>query len=116
MRYVHSLGIIHRDLKPSNVLLDESHRPLVCDFGSSRVLSSDTTLTQSPQLTVYYAAPEFSDEDVAYDSKVDVYSFGVMLYEIVTGQLALRHLNQYQVLPFILRGKRSPSPPEADEF
>ena len=116
MKYVHSLGIIHRDLKPSNVLLDEEHRPLVCDFGSSRVLSGDLTLTQSPQLTLYYAAPEFGDEDVAYDSKVDVYSFGVMLYEIVTGQLALRHLNQYQVLPFILRGKRPVIPDEVLPF
>ena len=110
MKYVHSHDIIHRDLKPSNVLLDEEHHPLVCDFGSSRALSIDSTLTQSPQLTFYYAAPEFSDEDVAYDSKVDVYSFGVMLYEIVTGQLALRHLNQYQILPFILRGKRPEIP------
>ena len=116
MRYVHSLGIIHRDLKPSNVLLDESHHPLVCDFGSSRALSSDATLTQSPQLTAYYAAPEFSDEDVAYDSNVDVYSFGVMLYEIVTGQLALRHLNQYQVLQFIIRGKRPEIPDKVLPF
>ena len=116
MKYVHSLGIIHRDLKPSNVLLDEAHRPLVCDFGSSRALSSDLTLTQSPQLTLYYAAPEFSDEDVAYNSKVDVYSFGVMLYEIVTGQLALRHLNQCQLMPFILRGKRPEIPDKVLPF
>ena len=105
-RNVHSLGITHRHLKPSNVLLDEEHHPLVCDFGSRRALPSDSTLAQSLQLTVYYADPEFGDEDAACDSKVDVYAFGVMLYEIVTGQLALRHLNQYQVMQFILRGKR----------
>ena len=116
MKYVHSLGIIHRDLKPNNVLLDKAHRPLVCDFGSSRALSSDSMLTQSPQLAFYYAAPEFCGEDVAYDNKVDVYSFGVMLYQIVTGQLALRHLNQYQILPFILRGKRPQIPDKVLPF
>ena len=116
MKYIHSRGIIHRDLKPSNVLLDEQHRPLICDFGSSRVLASDMTLTQSPQLTMYYAAPEFGDEDTDYDSKVDVYSFGMMLYEVVTGRLALRHLNQYQVMPFIVRGKRPDIPDKVLPF
>ena len=110
MEYIHTLGIIHRDLKPSNIILDDQHRPKVCDFGTSRALSNDSTLTQYPQMTVYYAAPEFGDEDGNYDSKVDVYSFGVMLYEIVTGQLALRHFNQYQVMQFILRGKRPAIP------
>ena len=111
MRYVHSRGIIHRDLKPSNVLLDERHHPQLCDFGSSRSISGDSTLTQAPQVTLYYAAPEFADDGVdSYDTKVDVYSFGIMLYEIVTGQLALRHLNQYQVLGFIVRGKRPEIP------
>ena len=116
MKYIHSNGIIHRDLKPSNVLLDEQHRPRICDFGSSRVLANDQTLTQSPQLTMYYAAPEFGDEDTDYDSKVDVYAFGMMLYEIVTGRLALRHLNQYQLMPFIVRGKRPEIPDKVLPF
>ena len=49
-------------------------------------------------------------------SKVDVYSFGVMLYEMVTGQLALRHLNQYQVMAFIIRGKRPDIPDKVLPF
>ena len=117
MRYVHSRGIIHRDLKPSNVLLDEHHHPQLCDFGSSRSISGDFTLTQAPQVTLYYAAPEFADPNLdSYDTKVDVYSFGMMLYEIVTGQLALRHLNQFQVLGFILRGMRPEIPGDVLPF
>ena len=110
MKYIHSRDIINRDLKPSNVLLNEEHHPILCDFGSSRVVSSDASLTQSPQMSVYYAAPEFGDEGANYDNKVDVYSFGMMLYEIVTNQLALRDLNQYQVMQFILRGRRPAIP------
>ena len=117
MRYVHSRGIIHRDLKPSNVLLDERHHPQLCDFGSSRSISGDFTLTQAPQVTLYYAAPEFADPNLdSYDTKVDVYSFGMMLYEIVTGQLALRHLNQFQVLGFIVRGMRPEIPGDVLPF
>ena len=111
MRHVHRHGIVHRDLKLSNVLLNEQHHPLICDFGSSRSLVAEsTTLTGAPQVTIYYAAPELSEEDAQYDYKADVYSFGVMLYEIVTGQLAFRHLNSIQVTRFVLSGKRPEIP------
>ena len=110
MMYIHSRGIIHRDLKPSNILLDGHHHPQLCDFGSSREISTEPTLTQGPQVTFYYAAPEFYDEDGQYDSKVDVYSFGIILYEIVTGKFALRHLNQFQLISYINRGKRPEIP------
>ena len=112
MKYVHSRGLFHRDLKPSNVLLDEEHHPLLCDFGSSRSFSDDVTMTGLPPVTLYYAAPELCDEEVSYNEKIDVYSFGISLYEIVTGKLALRHLNQMQVTAFIVRGKR-PKIPES---
>ena len=110
MKYVHSRGLFHRDLKPSNVLLDEDHYPHLCDFGSSRTVSDDVTMTGLPPVTIYYAAPELCDEDVTYNEKIDVYSFGMTLYEIVTGKLALRHLNQMQVPAFIIRGKRPEIP------
>ena len=109
MKYVHSLGIMHRDLKPSNVLLDEHRRPYICDFGSSQVLLPDVTLTSS-QFTVYYVAPEIGEETLRYDTKVDVYSFAILLYELVTGTFALRHMNPVQVMRFILSGKRPEIP------
>ena len=110
MRYVHSRGFLHRDLKPSNVLLDEHHHAHLCDFGSSRSSSEEFTMTGLPPVTLYYAAPELCNEDADYNEKLDVYSFGVMLYEIVTGKLALRHLNQLQLPAFIIRGKRPEIP------
>ena len=116
MRYVHSQGLLHRDLKPSNVLLDEHHHAQLCDFGSSRSSSREFTMTGLPPVTLYYAAPELCDEDADYNEKIDVYSFGVMLYEIATGKLALRHLNQLQLPAFISRGKRPEIPSSVVPF
>ena len=112
MRYLHSRGVCHRDLKPSNVLLDENHHPHLCDFGSSRAVVKEVTMTPLPPVTLYYAAPELCAEDVSYNEKIDVYAFGMTLYEIVTGKLALRHLNQMQFPVFISSGKR-PEIPES---
>ena len=110
MRYIHSRKILHRDLKPSNVLIDEKHHPRLCDFGSSRDFSRESTMTGLPPVTLYYAAPELCNEDGDYNEKIDVYSFGVMLYEIVTGKLALRHLNLLKLPVYISSGKRPEIP------
>jgi serine/threonine protein kinase len=111
MKYVHSHGIIHRDLKPSNVLLDSvTHRVHICDFGSSRFLLTESTLTQQTG-TPCYMAPEMY-EDVEYDFKVDVFSFGLIAYEIVAGQpFFSRNLRPEQIMKKVLSDWR-PSFPE----
>jgi serine/threonine protein kinase len=85
MRYVHSKGIIHRDLKPSNILFDEHWRPKIIDFGMSR-----RELSPSPAAadtgTVWYAAPEQLVGGGRHTTKIDVFSFGHILYQILTGQ------------------------------
>lgn len=110
MRYIHAQKIVHRDLRLGNVLIDENHHPHICDFGSSLSLCGDTTMASSPSAMIYYIPPELCAENVRYDEKMDVYSFGVMLYEIVTGNLALRELNQVQIPVFISQGKRPEIP------
>jgi serine/threonine protein kinase len=87
--------LIHRDLKPANILLDDGHNVKIFDFSSSQIYEVDVTLTQQPGAppfppsyligagTPLYMAPEVPEGH--YDSKVDVYSFGLMLYEIVVG-------------------------------
>jgi serine/threonine protein kinase len=69
MRYVHSRGIIHRDLKPSNVLITAEWRARVGDFGSSRFVNDDGTMTGATG-SVHYAAPELFEEKATAHRKL----------------------------------------------
>lgn len=89
MRYLHQMGILHRDLKSDNILMDDDFYPRVCDFGLSRCFEQSLSNSLKIQMTSafgtpLYNAPEiFNDED-EYSPGVDVYSFAMIAYEIVT--------------------------------
>jgi serine/threonine-protein kinase len=80
----HSSGVVHRDLKPENILLSDDGRIKVTDFGLARELSSNTD-TGSLVGTVAYLAPEVIRKGKA-ETPSDIYSFGIMLFEMLTGQ------------------------------
>jgi serine/threonine protein kinase len=82
MIYVHSKGIIHRDLKPGNILFDDEFHVKIGDFGSSRIYEVDVQKTSGVGTPLYMAPEVYGGE---YGPKVDVYSFGIILYEIVVG-------------------------------
>jgi eukaryotic-like serine/threonine-protein kinase len=99
LAHAHSHGIVHRDLKPANVLLTDAGQPMLLDFN----LSEDNTLHRSARAarvggTLPYMAPEqlaaFVDERSHGDERSDIYSFGIILYELLTGRYLIEHRNE----------------------
>jgi serine/threonine protein kinase len=84
MKHLHSQDIIHRDLKPGNLLLDKEFRVRICDFGTARIEDCGTTTTNM-FATLIYAAPEVFDGEKP-TKKVDVFAFGLILYELLVGE------------------------------
>jgi len=98
--YLHAERIVHRDLKASNLLLDENYRVKVADFGLSRIRpgSVEALPTASWAGTIAYMAPEILRGDSGCTEGSDIYSFGVVLWEMVTGHLPWRGLESWQVM------------------
>ena len=87
LMHAHSKGIVHRDIKPQNIMLLQNGRIKVTDFGIARLLTSQTsTITDKAIGSVHYIAPEQA-RGAATDARADLYSVGVMLYEMLTGKL-----------------------------
>lgn len=109
--YIHYQGIIHRDIKSSNVLLDAEGRCYLADFGIARTESDVTQLTSAGNVlgTVDYVAPELFEPDHKADVRSDLYSLGVLLFEMVTGQLPFSAENQIAVVTMHMN-KRPPAP------
>lgn len=112
MNYIHDHNFIHRDLKADNVLLDENLYPKICDFGQSKLFEEGADQTMhvgSP----YYMAPEATglldedDDEETYSFPVDVYSFGILAYEIYSGEPPIiPGKKTFQVLRNIVKGSR----------
>ena len=94
LQYAHEEGFVHRDIKPENIFLDKKGRVKIGDFGLAKILNrppTDFTLTQPQQRmgTPHYMAPEQIEGASNVDHRADIYSLGVVFYEMLTGQLPI---------------------------
>ena len=92
VQHAHQRGIIHRDLKPSNILVDDTGQPRILDFGIARLTGSDTQATRETDIgqligTLAYMSPEqVSGDSHDIDTRSDVYTLGLLLYEVLAGK------------------------------
>jgi hypothetical protein len=90
LKYAHARGIIHRDIKPANIMVGYNGAVKVTDFGLARInLGEQSSFTQSGMAmgTMHYIAPESLILGTSVDHRVDIYALGVMLYQMLTGEL-----------------------------
>jgi serine/threonine protein kinase/tetratricopeptide (TPR) repeat protein len=104
----HQAGIVHRDIKPQNILMGKDGRVRICDFGLAKA-KRDVTLTQAGSTlgTIAYMSPEQAQGKEA-DHRSDIFSFGVVLYELLTGRLPFQGDHEAAVLHAIINEEPQP--------
>jgi serine/threonine-protein kinase len=111
LEHAHSKGIVHRDIKPHNVMVLKNGSVKVADFGIARVMSKSNTLTKEALGSVHYISPEQA-KGGRVDNRSDLYSLGVVMYEMITGRppydgespvaVAIQHINGGANMPSTL--------------
>src|SRR5262245_53070183 len=94
LQYAHEQGILHRDIKPENILLDARGQVKIADFGIAKLVGDDKpevalTATGAALGTPHYMAPEQLEKPSEVDHRADIYSLGVVFYEMLTGELPI---------------------------
>jgi len=110
LRYAHQRGIIHRDLKPANILLAANERACLADFGLARTMFNDTIVdveSQQCEGTAPYMSPAVAAGD-AEDTRCDIYAFGALLYEMLTGEPPYKGQSTKEIQKQILAGPPKP--------
>ncbi|KAL0229550.1 hypothetical protein GEMRC1_014167 [Eukaryota sp. GEM-RC1] len=105
VKFLHSKSIVHGDLKPGNVLIVDD-RIRIADFGTSRNIESTSTVPRTRAMTVRYAAPEQFDNKISPQS--DIYSLGIILYELFQNKEAFEGMSQYAIVGAKCGGKPLP--------
>ncbi len=110
LEHAHSRGIVHRDIKPHNIMVLKNGSVKVADFGIAQVMSKTSTLTKEALGSVHYISPEQA-KGGRVDNRSDIYSLGVVMYEMITGRppydgdtpvaVAIKHINGGAVPPSI---------------
>eukprot|EP01084_Bolivina_argentea_P147148 257478_1 len=111
LKYIHARNIIHRDIKPANILLHQNGTYKLADFGISKNVQS--TLAQTKCGTAFFMAPEMiHSDDEKYDNTVDIWAFGVTVYNLITASYPFEGNNLIQIILKISSG----SPKKLNKF
>lgn len=109
MKYLHSNEIIHRDLNPKNILADDLLFPKICDFGLSKIIHRDDSISFESaggvKGTPLYISPEILCDET-YTKCGDVYAFGLITYEIVTNRIPFAGYGPFKIISEVLKGHR----------
>jgi serine/threonine protein kinase len=109
MSFLHAANVIHRDLKSMNILLDSRLLPFICDFGVARVVAGKHSAMTRDCGTTYWAAPELI-RSTHYDNKIDVYSYGMVLYEMLCDRMPFQGFDLAECEREVVAGKRPELP------
>jgi serine/threonine protein kinase len=112
MAYLHTREVMHRDLKSLNILLDNQCYPRICDFGIARFTDKQNEKLTQKIGTPHWMAPEVF-EKATYGNKVDVFAYGIMLWEMLTCDMPYRGLNAQQIMVGVCRRHLRPRIPES---
>lgn len=105
MQFLHANGIVHRDLKTMNILLDDQDVAKIADFGLAGIIHDDVKDLIGGVGTPHYAAPEVLGKK-RYGMKVDIYSYGVVLWELATGEIPWKNKTHKEIYDTVTKGNR----------
>eukprot|EP01125_Pyxidicula_operculata_P000434 TRINITY_DN10466_c0_g1_i1.p1 TRINITY_DN10466_c0_g1~~TRINITY_DN10466_c0_g1_i1.p1 ORF type:complete len:697 (+),score=155.01 TRINITY_DN10466_c0_g1_i1:34-2124(+) len=113
MSFLHNCGLIHRDLKSLNLLVGKKFELKICDFGLSRAMDKQKTMTMGVG-TASWIAPEVFLKK-SYSEKADVYSFGIIMWELLTRRIPFEDVESFSIPLVVTKGERPPIPKDCNK-
>lgn len=105
LAYLHKVPVIHRDIKSANVLITSSGKVMLCDFGVSAQLATSSSKRNTLAGTPHWMAPEILQSTPAYDTKADIWSLGILIYEMIKGTPPHSNMEITKLMDYIPKAK-----------